>query len=335
MATDLAKQSLGYMCYPDFRDPRTLLRHATIAEQVGFNTIWVTDHFQPWFHTGAHGCHSWIWMSTAMEIVKTIPFGTAVTAPILRYHPALIAQAFATIQAMHGERIILGVGTGEGMNEIPLGFEWPNLGERRARVIEAIEIMRMLWTGDLVDFHGKFYDLKASLYMKASIPIYIAAVGPKMARVVGQMGDGFICNPPTEIDYITKVLFPEIQNGARSAGRSFERIKKVYELDVCYAEDYDQALSSIKHVVAPLSSQAIAKPFSDPRELENVSKEISMTDLARSYVVSTNPEDFIKRIEDLFAAGFDQVCILSFSPDEEKFLQMYKREILPYFNKKY
>jgi coenzyme F420-dependent glucose-6-phosphate dehydrogenase len=331
MRPDLPTRSLGYMCYPDFRDPRVLLRHALTAQQAGFEAIWVTDHFHPWFHTGAFESHSWIWMSAAMQIVRTIPFGTAVTAPILRYHPALVAQAFATMHAIYGDRVILGVGTGEGMNEIPLGFSWPTIRERRARVVEAIKIMRKLWAGGLVDFHGQFYDLKANLYMKASIPIYIAATGPRMARVVGQLGDGFICNPPTTMEYVKTVLFPQMEDGAKTANRSYQEMRKVYELDVTYANDYDQALSSLKHVVASLSTEGYIEPISDPRQLETMSRETSIADIEKSYVVGTTPEDHIKRIEEVFDAGFDHVYILSFSPDEEACMRMYKKQILPYF----
>jgi coenzyme F420-dependent glucose-6-phosphate dehydrogenase len=124
-------KSIGYICVPDLRDANTLLRHAALAKKAGFGMIWVSDHFHPWAHTNGHESHTWTWMSTALERIDTIGFGTAVTAPVFRYHPALVAQAFATMQVMHGPRVILGVGTGEGMNEIPLGFQYTSLAERR------------------------------------------------------------------------------------------------------------------------------------------------------------------------------------------------------------
>jgi len=199
-------------------------------------------------------------------------------------------------------------------------------------VTEAISIMRQLWTGEFVDFHGQFYDLKAaSLYMKASVPIYIAAVGPKMAKVVGRLGDGFICNPPTTMEYVKSVLFPAMAEGARQAGRSYEDIYKVYELDVSYAKDRNQALSSLKHVVAPLSIEGYVEPISDPRQLEAMSGEISESKIERSYVIGTTAEDHIKKIQEAFEAGFDHVCILSFSPNEEECIDMYKKQILPHF----
>jgi coenzyme F420-dependent glucose-6-phosphate dehydrogenase len=324
------EKSLGYMCYPDHRDPKVLLTNAAVAEKAGFSTIWVTDHFLPWFHTGAFACNSWVWMSTALQIVPRVPFGTAITAPILRYHPAIVAQAFATMQLIHGERVILGVGTGESMNEIPLGFNWPGISERRERTVEAIKIIRELWKGDHVNFRGQYYRVNASLYMRASVPVYIAASGPKMAKVVGEFGDGFICNPPTTMDYAKQTLFSEIQKGTIESGRSFDKITKMYELDITFAKDYDQALASLKNVLAPITA-GVTKPISDPRELESLSKEIHQEDLERSFVVGTKAEDYIKRIEGVFDAGFDQVCILSFSPDEEQCIQMFRDEILPYF----
>jgi coenzyme F420-dependent glucose-6-phosphate dehydrogenase len=132
-------------------------------------------------------------MSAAMERVRKIPFGTAATAPILRYHPALIAQAFATMEELHGQRVVLGVGSGEPLNEIPLGFEWPPLGERIDRMVESVKVIRRLWTEDFVDFQGKYYKLKsANLYMKSTTPIFISALGPRTALIAGEIGDGFI-----------------------------------------------------------------------------------------------------------------------------------------------
>jgi coenzyme F420-dependent glucose-6-phosphate dehydrogenase len=148
----LRKGSIGYGACPDMTGARRLLQLSHSVENAGFEAIWVSDHFHPWFHTNASEYSTWVWMAAAMQEIK-IPFGTSVTAPILRYHPAIAAQAFATMETLFGHRVMLGVGTGEAMNEVPLGFQWPKYSERRDRLIEAVQVMKKLWRGGFVDFH--------------------------------------------------------------------------------------------------------------------------------------------------------------------------------------
>jgi coenzyme F420-dependent glucose-6-phosphate dehydrogenase len=277
--------------------------------------------------------HTWSWISTALERIKKIPFGTAVTAPILRYHPALIAQAFATMQAIHGPRVILGLGTGEAMNEIPLGFSWPPLPERRARLVEAVTIMKRLWTEEFVNFEGKYYNLHdANLYMHADVPIYLAGFGPKMARLAGKQADGVI-TVIKPLEYTKNVLFPAIEEGARSSGRSPDEITKVIELDVAYDEDYDKALSSARCLAPTLVPDVFNKPYGDPRKLELLGKDVTDKEIAQAYLVGISPDEQIARIEEAFRTGFDHVYIWSVGPDEEKFIKMYKQKVLPYFGK--
>jgi coenzyme F420-dependent glucose-6-phosphate dehydrogenase len=306
--------------------------YASLARRAGFEAIWVFDHFHPWHHTNATESHAWIWMTAALERIRDVPFGTAVTAPILRYHPALIAQAFATMQTIYGRRVILGVGTGEAMNEVPLGFSWPPMNERRERLIEAVTIIRRLCTEEFVDFSGKYFTLKsANLYMKADFPIYIAAMGPKMAEVAGRLGDGFITsNQPSQ--HVKSVLMPAIRDGASSAGRDFDSITKVTELDVSYDEDFDKALAAAKRLGASFTPEAHVAPIADPREIEKLDTTVNEKQLVEKYAISNSPEDHIKKIEACFASGFDHVYIYSVSPNERKCIEMYRAKILPYFS---
>jgi coenzyme F420-dependent glucose-6-phosphate dehydrogenase len=328
---ELKKGTLGYACDLDKVDPITMLDYTATAKKAGFDAIWVFDHFHPWHHTNAVESHSWIWMTTALERVTQIPFGTAVTAPILRYHPALIAQAFGTMQAIYGRRVILGVGTGEAMNEIPLGYAWPSMDERRERLIEAVKIIRRLSTEEFVNFSGKYFTLKnANLYMKPDLPIYIAGMGPKMAEVAGKFGDGFITsNQP--IQHVKNVLFPAIKEGARSEGKEFENIAKVTELDVSYDEDVEKAIQSAKRLGSSFTHIAHTDPISDPREIEKLDEMVTAKQLTERYAVSNNPDDHIKKIEQLFHTGFDHIYIYSVSPNENKCLEMYRTKVLPYF----
>jgi G6PDH family F420-dependent oxidoreductase len=328
----IKKKSIGYMVVPDLRDTHTLLNHASLAAKAGFSVIWVPDHFHPWFHTGAKEANSWIWLSTAMDRIKNVAFASGVTVPILRYHPGIIAQAFATLEAMHGPRIILGVGSGEALNEIPLGFEYPPLAERIDRMVEAITVMRKLGTEEFVDFAGKYYTLKkANLYIKSTVPIYISALGPKTAKITGKIGDGFITFP-VPLDRLKNVIFPKIREGAESVGRSFDDITKVLEIDVSLDQDYEKALAALRPQKPTLVPNIFNTNEYDPRVLEaRGNAEVSDKDLAKAFIVGTSVDDHIAKIEEAFNAGFDHVFVSSNSPNEERFIDEYRTKVIPYF----
>ena len=157
-----------------------------------------SDHFQPWRHEGGHAPFSLAWMTAVGERTSNVLIGTSVMTPTFRYNPAVIAQAFATMGVLYPGRVFLGVGSGEALNEIATGWrgEWPEFKERFARLREAVDLMRALWTGDRVNFDGEYYQtVDASIYDRPEtpVPVYIAAGGPMVARYAGRAGDGFIC----------------------------------------------------------------------------------------------------------------------------------------------
>lgn len=320
------------MVVPDLRDTHTLLEQAALAAKAGFSVIWVPDHFHPWFHTGAREANTWIFLSTAMERIKNVTFASGVTVPTLRYHPAIVAQAFATLEILHGPRIILGVGSGEALNEIPLGFEYPPLPERIDRMEEAIRIIRKLGTEEFVDFSGKYYTLKkANLYMKSTVPIYVSALGPKTAKITGKMGDGFITFP-TPLDRLKNVIFPKIREGAESVGRSFDDITKVLEIDLSLDQDYEKALAALRPQKPTLVPNIFNTNEYDPRILEaRGNAEVSDEELAKAFIVGTSVDEHIARIEAAFDLGFDHVFVSSNSPNEENFIEEYRKKVIPYF----
>jgi coenzyme F420-dependent glucose-6-phosphate dehydrogenase len=328
----LPKKTIGYYCIPDMRDAPTLIRQAKLAVKAGFRAIWVADHFHPWFHDEARESHAWIWMAAAMGEVRDVPFGTFVTAPIFRYHPAIVAQAFATMQSIYGDRVLLGLGSGEAMNELPLGYRWPSVKERKERMVEAIEIIRKLWQEEFVSYKGKYYTLTdANLYMKADLPIFLAAFGPKMGRIAGSLGDGLITSV-RPFKYFNEVLFPAVSDGAKAAGKTLNDITKVLEIDISWASDYESAISTTRRWKAGLLPNLFEDPIADPRTIEKLGLEnVSDRALEEIYVISANPEDHIRKIEEAFDTGFDHVCLFSSSPDEEKTIEMYSKKILPYF----
>lgn len=308
-----------------------MLDYAILAQKAGFSAIWASDHFHPWFHTGAKETQAWIWLATLLERTKDIPVGTGVTASILRYHPAIIAQAFASMEALHGKRVFLTIGSGEALNELPLGYEWISNRERRERVAESARLIRRLITEDFVDFVGKHYTLRqANLYMKASFPIYIGASGPKMAEVVGEVGDGFLTIKGA--DYAKAELFPALERGAKKIGKTLTDVTKVIEIDVSYNSDYKTALAPLRTQAGPLIPEMFTDPIYDPREIERMGAEkISDEELAKSFVVAQSAEDIIKPVETAFNLGFDHVYLASLSPDEKEFIDLCGKKVLPYF----
>ena len=188
---------LGYKASAEQFHPRELLEFAVHAESVGFDSIMVSDHFQPWRHTGGHAPFSFAWMGALGERTSHVMIGTSVVAPTFRYHPSIVAQAIGTLGELFPGRVLLGVGTGESLNEVPAtGIQWPPFKERFARLREAIEIMHRLAREERVSYEGEHFRTdKATIYDKPEIPvpIYVAASGPTAARLAGRVADGFIC----------------------------------------------------------------------------------------------------------------------------------------------
>jgi coenzyme F420-dependent glucose-6-phosphate dehydrogenase len=326
----LSKGSIGYNACPDMTEAGKLIKLCQQAERAGFDAIWVSDHFHPWFHTNATEYNTWVWMGAAMQSVK-IPFGTSVTAPILRYHPAIVAQAFATMETLFGPRVMLGIGTGEAMNEVPLGYAWPKYPERRDRLIESVEMMRALWKGGFVDYDGEYYKLKgANIYMKAQVPIIMSAMGPKMARVVGELGDGVITSAKTP-EYINEVIFPNVAEGAKKSGRTLEDLLKVVEIDVAYDKDYGRAIKALRKWAATLINEVFTSDISDPREIEKRGESVSDEELAKTFPVATDEEGLIRSIEKYFGCGFDHVYVQLNSFDDEGAIELFRTKVLPYF----
>jgi len=223
------------------------------------------------------------------------------------------------------------------MNEIPVGFDWPNFKERAKRLEEAIRIIRLLWTEDFVNFKGKYYRLRrANLYTKpsASIPLYVAANGPTVTEIAGQYADGFLTIPFTESHY-TDVLFPALERGARRAGRDYTEIEKAVEMYVSYDEDYSKALDSIRCWAGTALPFVFNYPIFDPREIESYGKLVGDDQLSRIWCIGTSPEPHIRRIEGLIRLGFENIHISSSSPDEFKTIEMYAKQVLPYLRSTY
>ncbi len=328
---------IGYAAEHEQYQPRPLLEYATEAEKAGFDAIWASDHFHPWAHTNAACGFAWTWMSSLAERTKRVEIGTAVTCPIIRYNPAIVAQAFATMRAMYPGRIFIGLGTGEAMNEVPVGYPWPSFRERAQRLEEAIKVMKLLWTQNFVNFKGKYYKLKkANLYTKPETPppIYLAASGPTIAELAGREADGLLTVALPESRY-KDVIFPAMEKGAKSVGRNPAAIEKAVEAYVAYDEDYDKALSTARFWAGALLPAMFKFEIIDPREIEEHGWFVGDKQLAQFWLIGTKPEEHIKHIEKYIKMGFGNIHIQSSSPDEIKTLQMYAKHVIPYLKSTY
>jgi coenzyme F420-dependent glucose-6-phosphate dehydrogenase len=322
----------GYHALLEKTQPEYLLKATVHAEESGFDSVWVSDHFHPW--APSDGCaFAWCWLTAAAERTKRITLGTSVTTPTLRYNPAIVAQAFATLGYLYPGRIFLGLGTGEAMNEVPAGACWPSPKERIERLREAIDLIKNLWTASYVDFKGKYYSLKkANLFTRPvhPIPIYVAANGPRVAELAGECADGFI-TPGFNRQAVENTLFPALKRGADKAGRNFKTIVKVAELHVSYDEDFEKAVDSSRFLAASLLPTDIFKStLYDPREIEDNANQVDMDTLIRRMIISNDPEEHIRQLVPFVKQGFDVLEFVSLSPNEEAFIETYSKNVLPH-----
>jgi len=325
----------GYHAAHEQYQPQVLLDRVVMAEKAGFQEIWTSDHFHPWIHSNASAGFAWVWMTAAAERTK-LPIGTSVTAPTFRYHPGTVAQAFATMATMYPKRINLGLGGGEALNESPLGFDWPTAKERIERFEEAVQIIKLLWSKTFVDFSGKYFKLrKANLYTKPEkFPtLYIAAGGPKMARLAGKYADGLITFfQPEQVvskDFYQRHLFDPLEESARENQRD-PKLAKLIQVEVSYDADYDKALKACKFWNSELLLFVSKYNVSDPREIESYTHAVGEEAMANYFLVSNQPEDHIKRLEKYISAGFTHINIHSLSPNQTNFIEVYKKQVLPY-----
>jgi coenzyme F420-dependent glucose-6-phosphate dehydrogenase len=334
---------IGYWAAHEQYSMDDLLKFVVEAEKGGFTTTMTSDHFHPWWHDNAYGNYTWVWIAAAAERTKKMQFVTGVTAPVYRYHPAIIAQAFASLDVLYPGRMGLGLGTGEAMNEMPLGFDWPSAKVRLARTKEAIEIIKRLWDKSgtnrnhdgYVTYSGDHYQIRnARLYTPPAtqIPIYLAAAGNMSTMIAAQHTDGLVTFlKPRQ----AREILSRFDRTAKSNGKDVESLEKIAEYKISYAEDYDRAFESSNFWRATLIKNVFNSKITDPRKLEaKAKKEVSDRDLKESIHMTTSIEDCIKAIEQYFEVGFTRVYIHSTSPDEIKFITDFCKKAIPYFKDK-
>jgi coenzyme F420-dependent glucose-6-phosphate dehydrogenase len=322
---------IGYWAAHEQYPPYELTQFVIDAEKGGFETVVTSDHFLPWFNTGAQGSFAWTWIASTAAYTKKITIGTGVTSPD-RYHPAIIAQAFATLDSMFPGRITLGMGTGEAMNSIPLGIPRLSSGQSVLRLKNSLEIITKLWDGNFEDYNGFFYRLKhAKLYTlpRRKIPIIVATGGKVTAKLAGELADGIITFSRDE-----EVMRAALDS-ARKRGKDVGKFKRMIEFKCSFDLDYEKALDSVRIWRSSMVQNILSSDISDPRKLEEKgSREVSDKMIEETWKIVTNVEDLVRPIEDLVKTGYTHIQVHSSSPDEDKFVKQFSSRALPHLKKR-
>lgn len=323
----------GYKASAEQFAPATLLKFAIEAEESGFESVFISDHFQPWKHTDGHAPFAPAWMAATLARTEKLVVGTSVLTPTFRLHPSVVAHAFGTLGAMFPERVILGVGTGESLNEVPAtGMVWPELKERSARLREAVTLIRRLWSEDRVSFEGEFYKTQnATIYDKPEkmVPIYLAAGGPLNAKYAGRAGDGFICTSGKGAELYVDQLLPSVAAGRAESDRAALPFERMIEVKVSFDPDAEAALNNTR-AWAALSLTAEEKhSIEDPAEMERLAAELPIERIAKRWIVSSDPEEHVRAIKTYMDYGFDHLVFHAPGEDQSRFIALYAREILP------
>jgi coenzyme F420-dependent glucose-6-phosphate dehydrogenase len=330
---------LGYKASAEQFPPRQLLDFAIHAEAVGFDSIMVSDHFQPWRHTDGHAPFSFAWLGALGERTARAIIGTSVVTPTFRYHPAIVAQAIGTLGALYPGRVILGVGTGESLNEVPAtGMAWPPFKERFGRLREAIELIRRLWREERVSFEGEYYRTeRATIYDRPEqpVPIYIAASGPTAAKLAGRLGDGFICTSGKAPELYRDTLLPGVAEGLANAGRAADSIERMIEMKVSFDTDRKRALEDTRNWAALALSPEEKTGIEDPIEMEKLADALPVERAASRWIVSSDPDEHVERLAETIELGFTHLVFHAPGPDQRRFLDLYAEQVLPRLRARY
>ncbi|MDQ1402336.1 MAG: hypothetical protein QOG03_652 [Actinomycetota bacterium] len=312
---------IGYSLSSEEWGAKDLVALAQRAEEVGFTYAGISDHFHPWTTTQGNSPFVWAVIGGIAATTTRLRLGTGVTCPTIRIHPAIIAQAAATAESMMPGRFFLGVGSGENLNEHILGDRWPESDVRQEMLEEAVEVIRLLWQGGMQSHHGKHYTVEnACIFSLPSPPppIYVAAAGPKAAKLAGRIGDGLIAVAPQD----------ETVKNYREAGGSGPTYG---HLTVCWAESEDDAKkTAFEHWPNTAITGELAQELPTPRHFEQAAKMLTADDLAdKGLPLGPDPQRHIDGIKQFAESGFDHVYIHQIGPDQQGFFDFYQRQVLP------
>ncbi len=324
---------IGYKASAEQFGPRELLELALLAEELGYDSVFVSDHFQPWRHHGGHAPFSPAWIAAVGAKTSRIVIGTSVLTPTFRYHPAIIAQAFGTLGSLFPGRIVLGMGTGESMNEVPAtGLAWPEPRERTRRFREALELIQRLWSEERVSFAGEYYRTeRATIYDRPAepVPIYIAAAGPVIAKLAGERAAGFICTSGKGRELYRDTLLPAVAAGLAQAHRPEASLERMIEMKVSFDTDRERALRDTHFWGALALSPQEKVDVQDPLEMERLADALPVERAATRWIVSSDPDEQLRQITPYLEMGFNHLVLHAPGPDQARFLRLYAEYVVP------
>jgi coenzyme F420-dependent glucose-6-phosphate dehydrogenase len=312
---------IGYMLSSEEHEARDLVRFAGRAEQAGFSYAMISDHYHPWLDAQGQSPFAWSVLGGIAQATSTLRVGTAVTCPTTRYHPAIVAQAAATVATMMPDRFILGVGTGELLNEHVVGEPWPSHPKRAEMLAEAVEIIRRLWSGNLVRHYGRHYTVEtARLYSlpERPPPIVVAAGGPRAAKLAGRIGDGMVNFAP---DPQVVACFDAAGGGGKP---------RYIQYNVCWAADEWEARRTATKVVPNVGMPGELGPkLPNPADFQHAATLVTEDRMAELVVCGPDPQRHLDGLKRCLDAGYDHVQVAQVGPDQEGFFRFYEQEILP------
>jgi len=311
---------LGYKLMSEEHAPRALVEHAVLAERHGFDFAAISDHFAPWLDEQGHAPFAWSVLGAVAQATERIGLATAVTCPTGRYHPAIVAQAAATVSLLAGRRLQLGLGSGERLNEHVIGAGWPSVDERRERLAEAVEMIRLLFSGGRCSFRGRHFALEdARLFDRPDEPpqILLAAGGPRAARLAAETGDGLVATEPRR----------ELVDAYRKAGGDGPCMA---EVAMCWAESADAARDTI-HRYARWSrlGWSVLPELPSPAAFAAATKSVHAEDVAGEIAHGPDVARFVEVVRRYQDAGFDELVLLQIGPEQRGFLRFFERELAP------
>jgi G6PDH family F420-dependent oxidoreductase len=311
---------IGYFLASEEFTPAELLEQARAAESAGFQGLWISDHYHPWID--AQGQSALVWsMIGAISQVSRLPITTAVTCPTMRIHPAIIAQAAATSAVLCEGRFVLGVGTGEALNEHIFGDPWPETPVRLEMLEEAIELMRRLWSGEMTSFRGEYYLVEnARIYTLPDQPppVYVSGFGPKAIDLAGRVADGYITTSP-DADAVAKF---------REAGGEGKPMQGGFKGAYAATEDEGMRIAHERWPTSGLPGE-LSQVLPTPRHFEQATQLVTPEMVRSSIVCGDNPDEHLKQIEAFRQAGFDEVYVANIGPHQDQFFAMYAERVFP------
>jgi TAT-translocated FGD2 family F420-dependent dehydrogenase len=322
----LRKGMIAYMLAHEQFPVSELLSLGASAEQAGFDLLAASDHFQPWQANERHCGEAWVTLAALGQRTHHVWMGTTVTCPTLRYNPGVVAETFATLSHLYPGRIFLGLGSGEALNEQAATGSWPAWRDRWDRLIEAVTIIRQLWTGNPLQHQGTHYNVNARLYDPPAkpIPILLAANGPKAMRLAGQHGDGLVTDPQTWHEHKS-----EWESGAREAGKNPAAMPVLVEAFVTVGGRSDAEAAAKLWNFIPRAFKGYQN-IRDPAEIERqAQKDLPLPKVYGDWTVSTDPAAHVQSIKKLFDSGVSIVNIHSGQPEQQKVIEFYGKEVLP------